>query len=153
MNESHLVVDTTGIDRILAQTNRVAVLGIKTEKQADQPAFYVAKYLSDRGLEVIPVPVYYPDVTMILGKDVYRRLALVPGDIDLVDVFRRPTDLEGHVDDILAKRPLAVWLQLGIRNDPVARRLAAAGIDVVQDRCLMIEHRRWNAHRSTSIRR
>jgi uncharacterized protein len=147
MNESHLVDDTAGIDRLLEQTRRVAVLGIKTEKQADQPAFYVAKYLSDRGLEVVPVPVYYPDVTVILGKDVYRRLSLVPGDIDLVDVFRRPTDLAGHVEDILAKRPLAVWLQLGIRNDPVARRLAAAGIDVVQDRCLMVEHRRWSAHR------
>lgn len=147
MNESHLVDDTAGIDRILARTRRVAVLGIKTEKQADQPAFYVAKYLSDRGLDLIPVPVYYPEVTVILGKGVYRRLAPIPGDIDLVDVFRRPADLEGHVEDILAKRPLAVWLQLGIRNDPVAQRLAAAGIDVVQDRCLMVEHRRWSAHR------
>ncbi|HEY5242015.1 MAG TPA: CoA-binding protein, partial [Polyangiaceae bacterium] len=93
--------------------------------------------------EVIPVPVYYPEVTSILGKTVYRRLVDVPGDIDLVDVFRRAKDLDAHVDDILAKHPRAVWLQLGIRNDAVAERLAGAGIDVVQSRCLMVDHRRW----------
>jgi hypothetical protein len=93
------------------------------------------------------MPVYYPDVTQILGLPVYRRLVDVPGDIDLVDVFRRPQDLAAHVDDILARHPRAVWFQLGIRNDEVARRLAAAGIDVVQDRCLMVEHRRWQQRR------
>jgi uncharacterized protein len=133
----------TNIDEILARTRRVAVLGIKTEAQADQPAFYVPKYLHDAGLEVVPVPVYYPDVETILGARVYRRLVDVPGDVDLVDVFRRPQDLAAHVEDILAKRPRAVWFQLGIRSDMVADRLAAAGIDVVQDRCLMVEHRRW----------
>jgi predicted CoA-binding protein len=66
----------------------------------------------------------------------------VPGDIDLVDVFRRPRDVPGHVEDLLAKRPRAVWLQLGIRNDEAAEALARAGIQVVQDRCLMVEWRR-----------
>jgi predicted CoA-binding protein len=131
------------IDAVLARTRRVAVLGIKTEAQADQPAFYVAKYLVDAGLEVVPVPVYYPEVSSILGRPVYRRLVDVPGDLDLVDVFRRAKDLEGHMEDILAKKPRAVWLQLGIRHEGVARRLADAGIDVVQDKCLMVEHRRW----------
>jgi len=74
---------------------------------------------------------------------VYRRLVDVPGELDLVDVFRRPKDLEAHLEDILAKKPKAVWLQSGIRNDAVADRLAAAGIDVVQDRCLMVDHRRY----------
>jgi hypothetical protein len=142
-----VIDDQAGIDALLARTRRVAVLGIKTEKQADQAAFYVPRYLDEVGLEVIPVPVYYPEVTTLLGKPVVRRLVDVAGEIDLVDVFRRPADLEGHVDDILAKHPRAVWLQLGIRNDAVAGRLAAAGIDVVQDRCLMVEHRRWAAHR------
>ena len=94
---------------------------------------------------MVPVPVYYPEVKEILGKKVYRRLQDIPGDIDLVDVFRRPTDLEQHLEDILDKKPKAVWFQLGIRNDAVAEKLAAAGIDVVQDKCLMVEHRR-HAH-------
>lgn len=124
---------------LLGRTKRVAVLGIKTESQADQPAFYVAEYAQRAGLEVIPVPVYYPDVGKILGQPVYRSLAAIPGEIDLVDVFRRPADLDAHLEDILAKRPKAVWLQSGIRNDAFANALVKAGIDVVQDRCLMIE--------------
>jgi hypothetical protein len=60
----------------------------------------------------------------------------------LVDVFRRPRDIDAHVEDILTKKPKAVWFQSGIRNDAVASQLAAAGIKVVQDRCLMVEHRR-----------
>ncbi len=135
------------IDAILARTRRVAVLGIKTEAQRDQPAFYVAQYLHRAGLEVVPVPVYYPDVTTILGQKVYRKLADIPGEVDLVDVFRRPADIDQHVDDMLAKHPHTVWFQLGIRNDAVAARLEAAGIDVVQDKCLLVEHERWAKRR------
>jgi predicted CoA-binding protein len=135
------------IDALLARTVRIAVLGIKTEAQHDQPAFTVPRYLVGAGFDVVPVPVYYPDVTTILGKPVYRHLVDIPGDIDLVDVFRRPADVPGHLDDILAKGPHAVWLQLGIRNEAVAERLTAEGIDVVQDRCLLVEHRRWLARR------
>lgn len=131
------------IDRLLAETRRVAVLGIKTEAQADQPAFYVPRYLADAGLDVVPVPVYYPDATEILGRPVVRRLADVPKPLDLVDVFRRPQDLAPHLDDILAAKPTAVWLQSGIRNDAFAGQLAREGIFVVQDRCLMVEHRRF----------
>ena len=138
----HRIETDAAIAALLKRTRRVAVLGIKTEAQAGQPAFDVPQYLADAGLEVIPVPVYYPEVKSILGQKVYRRLQDIPGDIDLVDVFRRPTDLEQHVADILAKKPKAVWFQQGIRNDAVAETLAAAGIDVVQDRCLMVEHRR-----------
>lgn len=127
---------------LLATTRRVAVLGIKTEAQAQQAAFYVPAYLATAGVEVIPVPVYYPQVTHILGRQVVRRLADIPGAIDLVDVFRRPQDLAPHLDDLLAARPRAVWLQQGIRDDAFAQRLVDAGIDVVQDRCLMVEHRR-----------
>lgn len=138
----HLIDDEAGIRTLLGKLRRVAVLGIKTEAQSTQPAFYVPKYLHDAGLEVIPVPVYYPEVTQILGQPVYRRLVDVPGEIDLVDVFRRPQDLAAHVEDICAKKPAAVWLQSGIRDDAFAEQLARAGIDVVQDRCLMVEHRR-----------
>jgi hypothetical protein len=135
------------IDDLLARTKRIAVLGIKTEAQFDQPAFTVPKYLARAGFDVVPVPVYYPDVTTILGKPAYRRLVDIPGDIALVDVFRRPRDVPGHLDDLLAKHPHAVWMQLGIRQDAVADRLTAAGIDVVQDRCLLVEHRRGLARR------
>jgi predicted CoA-binding protein len=142
MSSSHRIETDAAIAALLKRTHRVAVLGIKTEAQAGQPAFDVPEYLAAAGLDVIPVPVYYPEVKTILGQPVYRRLQDIPGDIDLVDVFRRPTDLEQHVADILAKKPKAVWFQQGIRNDKVADALAAAGIDVVQDRCLMVEHRR-----------
>ena len=137
----HIETDAD-IAALLKRTRRIAVLGIKTEAQAGQPAFDVPKYLASAGLGVVPVPVYYPETKEILGQKVYRRLVDIPGDVDLVDVFRRPTDLEQHVDDILAKKPKAVWFQQGIRNDAVADKLTAAGIDVVQDRCLMVEHRR-----------
>ena len=138
---------STQIDELLAATRRIAVIGIKTEAQRDQPAFSVPEYLVGAGFDVVPVPVYYPDVTAILGKPVYRSLASIPGDVDLVDVFRRPTDVPAHLDDILAKRPRAVWLQLGIRNDAVADRLVAEGIDVVQDRCILVENRRRTGQR------
>jgi uncharacterized protein len=138
----HLLESEEAISALLARTKRVAVLGIKTEAQSGQPAYYVPQYLAETGLEVMPVPVYYPEATTILGRPVYRRLADVPGEIDLVDVFRRGPDVAQHVDDMLAARPRAVWMQSGIRNDVVAETLARAGIDVVQDRCLMVEWRR-----------
>ncbi len=137
----NLIDSPSDIRDLIRHTQRIAVLGIKTEAQADQPAFYVSKYLVSAGFEVIPVPVYYPEVTEILGKRVYRRLMDIPGVIDLVDVFRRSQDINGHVEDILAKKPTAVWFQSGIRNDAAAEMLAKAGIKVVQDRCLMVEHR------------
>jgi predicted CoA-binding protein len=129
----------------LARTRRIAVLGIKTLTQRGQPAIEVPRYLDRAGFDLVPVPVYYPDVENILGRPVFRRLVDVPGEIDLVNVFRKPADLAGHLEDILAKHPAAVWLQSGIRNDAFAEALMAAGIDVVQDRCLMVDHRRLSA--------
>lgn len=119
---------------LLAKTKRIAVVGIKTEAQAGQPSVYVPKYMQDAGFQIVPVPVYYPDATVILGEKVYRRLVDIPGEVDMVNVFRRSNDVTGHVDDILAKRPKSVWLQLGIRNDAAAEIFAKAGIKVVQDR-------------------
>ena len=142
-HEDNLIQDEAGIRAVVQASKRVAVLGIKTEQQSDQPAFYVPEYLAQAGVDVVPVPVYYPDVTHILGKPVFRRLVDIPGELDLVDVFRRPQDIDQHVDDILAKKPKAVWFQSGIRNDAAAEKLARAGIKVVQDRCLMVDHRRY----------
>jgi predicted CoA-binding protein len=137
----HLVEDDAGIRRILAETHRVAVLGIKTA-ESGKPAYYVPEYAQQAGYEIVPVPVYYPECEEILGERVYRSLAAIPGPIDMVNVFRRPEHIPAHVDDIIAKRPRSVWFQLGIRNAAAAERLARAGIDVVQDRCLMIDIRR-----------
>jgi predicted CoA-binding protein len=138
----NLVDDPAGVAGLLRSARRVAVLGIKTEQQVGQPAFYVPEYLQRAGYEVVPVPVYYPQVTEILGQPVYRAVADVPGEVDLVIVFRRSADVPPHVDDLIAARPGAVWMQSGIRNEEAARRLAEAGIRVVQDRCAMVEHRR-----------
>ena len=135
-----IIDDDEGIATLLAQTKRVAVVGIKTAETM-QPAYYVPEYAQRAGYEIVPVPVYFPEVTEILGEKVYRKLAAIPGDIDMVNMFRRPKDLAAHLDDILAKGPRSVWLQLGIRDDAFATRLTAAGIDVVQDRCLLVELR------------
>jgi len=126
---------------LLRSARRVAVLGIKTEAARGQPAFYVPQALQEMGLEIIPVPVYYPEATQILGQKVYRRVADVPGEVDIVDVFRRSADVAAHLPDLLAKKPRAVWLQSGIRDDRTAEALAGAGILVVQDRCLMVDYR------------
>jgi uncharacterized protein len=136
----HLITTPAQIKTLLENTHRIAVLGIKPDP--DQPAYYVPDHAEHVGYEIVPVPVYYPDLTEIMGKKVYRKLTDIPGDIDMVNVFRRPKDIPPHVDDIIAKKPKSVWFQLGIRNDDAAEKLARAGIDVVQDHCLLVELRR-----------
>ena len=139
--QQNIIEKSADIRTLLNETRTIAVLGIKTEAQAGQPAFYVPRYLQTAGFQIIPVPVYYPDATRILGQQVFRRLVDIPTEVDLVNVFRQSHDVPGHVDDILAKAPKAVWMQSGIRNQAVAETLAKAGIKVVQDRCLMVDHR------------
>ena len=139
--KENLLTTDAQIAELLRGTKRIAVLGIKPESHSGQPAFYVPKYMQNAGYEIIPVPVYYPEVTEILGTPVYRDLNDIPGDIDLLNVFRRSEDIPKHTQEILSKKPKAVWFQLGIRNDAVAEVLANAGIKVVQDMCLMVEHR------------
>ena len=136
----HLIDSWDGIRRVLADTRRIAVLGIKEGDH--RPAYFVPEYAQRAGFEIVPVPVYYPDATEMLGEPVYRTVAAIPGDVDMVNVFRKPQDIPAHLDDIISKRPKTVWFQLGIRNDEAAERLAKEGIDVVQDRCLLVELRR-----------
>ena len=138
----NLLEDSKQVRELLLETKSIAVLGIKTEAQSAQPAFYVPKYMQNAGFRIIPVPVYYPDVTEILGERAYRQLQQIPDEVDMVNVFRRPQDVPSHLDDLLAKKPKSVWMQLGISHDVVAEQLARAGIKVVQDRCLMVDHRR-----------
>ena len=134
-----MATDADQAKRFLLEARSIAVLG--ASNRPSRPAHYVPAYLRRVGYEVVPVPVYYPEVTEILGEPVYRSVSEIPGDIDLVVVFRRPADVLPHVDDIIAKKPGAVWMQLGISNPEAAEKLIWAGIDVVQDRCTMVEHR------------
>jgi uncharacterized protein len=136
----HLLDKPEQIKKLLESTHRIAVLGIKPNP--DAPAYYVPEHAQRAGYEIVPVPVYYPELTEMAGEKVYRKLTDIPGDIDMVNVFRRPGDIPQHVDDIIAKNPKSVWFQLGIRNDEAAERLARAGIDVVQDHCLLVELQR-----------
>jgi len=136
----HLLESDQQIEELLASSRRIAVLGIKVEPH--KPAHYVPAYAKKAGYEIVPVPVYYRETTEILGEPVFRKIADVPGEVDIVNVFRRPADIPAHVDDIIAKQPRAVWFQMGITNDEAAEKLARAGIDVVQDRCMMVELRR-----------
>ena len=136
----HLLDRPEQIKRLLETTHRIAVLGIKPDPA--QPAHYVPDYAQRAGYEIVPAPVYYPELTDVLGEKVYRKLNDIPGEIDMVNVFRRPKDIPAHVDDIIAKKPRSVWFQLGITNDEAAERLARAGIDVVQNHCLLVELQR-----------
>src|SRR5512144_464935 len=111
MSERHpnLVTSAEAIATIVKATRRIAVLGIKTEQQRDQPAFYVPEYMLRAGYDVVPVPVYYPGVTEILGRPVYRAVGDVPPPIDMVNVFRRSRDIPPHLPDILQASPAVVW--------------------------------------------
>jgi len=140
--KTNVIEDTPGIQELIRQTKTIAVLGIKPESHSQLPAHYVPAHMAAAGYDVIPVPVYYPEVTEILGRKVFRKLTAIGRSIDMVNVFRRPKDILQHVDEIIAAKPKSVWFQLGIRNDDAARKLAEAGIKVVQDRCLMVEQSR-----------
>jgi predicted CoA-binding protein len=137
--KENLLGSDAEIKDLLQNTKTIAVVGIKME--AHQPAFYVPQYMKNAGFKIIPVPVYYPEATEILGEKVYRNLADIPEEVDLVNVFRRSNDVPKHLDDILAKKPKAVWMQSGIYHNEVAETLAKEGIKVVQSLCLMVEHR------------
>jgi predicted CoA-binding protein len=139
--KANLLTTDEEIKQLLNAIMRIAVLGIKPESHANQPAHYVPKYMQRAGYEIVPVPVYYPAVTEILGERVYRDLRKIPGEVDMVNVFRLPHDIPKHTDEILEAKPKSVWIQSGLRNDEVAETFAKAGIKVVQDLCLMVEHR------------
>jgi len=139
--QDNLIEDNTRARAALLESKRLAILGIKPEERAAQPAFYVSEYLQKAGYDVVPVPVYYPDCREILGQPVCRKLTEI-GGMDMIVVFRKPKDIPQHVDDMIAARPKYVWFQLGIRNQEAAERLARAGIGVIQDKCTLVEHRR-----------
>lgn len=138
---TNLVDDDAGLAEILRETRIIAVLGAKSG--AGEAAYYVPAYLGARGYRILPVNPTIAGQTLH-GTAVVGRLADLPEPAHVIEVFRRPEYLPGHADEILGLpwRPRCVWFQLGIRHDGAAERLARAGIRVVQDRCMMPEHRR-----------
>jgi predicted CoA-binding protein len=137
----HLIDDDAGLAAVLRQARTVAVLGAKVDARA--PAHYVPAYLAAHGYRIRPIN---PTLAgrRVLGEPVLPTLADLDAPVDVVEVFRRSEHLPTHAAEILRLpwRPPVVWFQLGIRHDLAAERLARAGIRVVQDRCMMPEHRR-----------
>ena len=136
--QENLIENNAQIADLLKDTKRIAVIGIKME--SFQPAFYVPNYMKSAGFEIVPVPVYYPDATEILGEKVYRSLTEIPGEIDLVNIFRRSNDVAKHTKKFSPKNRKPSGCSRN-DNDEVAETLAKAGIKVVQNLCLMVEHR------------
>ncbi len=139
----NLVTDPDEVRDILAIHATVAVLGIKPESRAHKAAYYVPAYMQEHGYDIIPVPVYYPEVTQILGQPIQRDLTAIEAEVDILNVFRRSEDIPPHAENIVALGPNVVWMQLGIRHDEVAEMLARAGIRVIQDRCMLADHRHF----------
>ena len=134
------------IDSIIKRMKTIAVVGLS--KDPSKESHSVSMYLKDHGYEVIPVN---PTADKIMDLKSYPALATIPNDlkkrIDVVDIFRRAEDVLPIVDEAIklknfAKKPLAVWMQLGIVNEEAAKKARAAGIDVVMDACIRTEQRR-----------
>jgi uncharacterized protein len=138
---ANLVDDDAGLTTILTEARTVAVLGAKPGPS--EAAHYVPAYLREHGYRIRPVNPRFAGQRLHDAVTV-ARLDALSEEADVIEVFRRPEYLGGHADEILALpwRPKVVWFQLGIRNDDAAEKLAQAGIRVVQDRCMMPEHRR-----------
>ena len=139
--QQNLITSPAEVSQILKQSRTIVVLGIKTQERAEAAAYYVPEYLQEQGYTIIPVPVYHPEATEILGERVQRDLTAITTPVYVLDVFRRAEDIPAHLDAILALAPKVVWFQLGIRNDEAAQTLAKAGIKVIQDRCMLADHR------------
>jgi predicted CoA-binding protein len=137
----NLVDDDKGLARILAEARTVAVLGAKADPA--EPAYYVPAYLAAHRYRILPVNPYLGG-RVVHGVAAVDRVTDLAEPVDVLEVFRAPQHLPAHADEILAMptAPPVVWFQLGIRNDVAAERLARVGIRVVQNRCMMPEHRR-----------
>lgn len=123
---------------LIQRTRRIVIVGLSPKPHRD--SHRVARYLLEHGYAIVPV---YPREEEILGQRVFRRVRDVPGAVELVDVFRRSDELPGVIDDVLAARAGALWLQLGCIDEAGALRARNAGATVVMDRCLMVDHARF----------
>ena len=131
------VDDIAGIRRILVQSRTIAVVGLSA--QWYRPSYFAAKYMQDHGYRIVPVN---PNYGEILGETCYPRLTDIPYAIDIVDCFRKPAEMPPIARDAAAIRARVLWMQLGIQNDEAEEIAFAAGLDVVANRCVKIEHAR-----------
>ena len=136
--------DEGEIDEILASARTIAVVGLSDKP--DRESHMVARYLQANGYRVIPVN---PAVAEVLGERSYPDLVSIPPEIaiDVVDIFRKPEFIPAIVDAAIARGARVVWMQLGLADNAAAQRARAAGLEVVMDRCMKVEHARWAAHR------
>ena len=132
-----IVDDIAGLRRILARSRTLAVVGLSA--QWYRPSFFAAKYMQDHGYRIIPVNPRYAEV---LGQKCFPDLRAIPEAVDIVDCFRKPGEIVPIADDAIAIGAKVLWMQLGIVNDEAAQRASAAGLDVVMNRCVKIEHAR-----------
>jgi predicted CoA-binding protein len=132
-----IVDDIAGLRRVLAQTKSIAVVGLSAHWY--RPSYFAAKYMQDHGYRVIPVN---PGYSEVLGQPCYPSLAAIPGPVDMVDCFRKAADIPPIAREAVAKGARVLWMQLGIRNEDAARIALDAGLEVVMDRCVKIEHAR-----------
>lgn len=123
------------IDRILAETKTIAVVGLSSD--GTRASNSVSRYMQARGYRIIPVN---PNEATVLGEKSYARLEDVPDKIDLVDIFRRSEEAGQHVDEAIRIGARGVWLQEGVIDEEAARRAIEAGLDVVMNRCILKEH-------------
>jgi predicted CoA-binding protein len=132
-----IVDDIAGLRRILARSRTLAVVGLSA--QWYRPSFFAAKYMQDHGYRIIPVNPRYAEV---LGQKCFPDLRAIPEAVDIVDCFRKPGEIVRVADDAIAIGAKVLWMQLGIVNEEAARRASAAGLEVVMNRCVKIEHAR-----------
>jgi uncharacterized protein len=132
-----IVDDIAGLRRILASSRTIAVVGLSAHWH--RPSYFAAKYMQDHGYRVVPVNPTYEEV---LGERCYASVAAIPEAIDIVDCFRKAEEIVPIAREAVAKGARVLWMQLGIRNDEAARIACDAGLDVVMDRCVKIEHAR-----------
>ena len=132
-----LVDDIAGLRRILARSRTLAVVGLSA--QWYRPSYFAAKYMRDHGYRIIPVN---PNHAEVLGEKSHPDLRSIPEPVDIVDCFRRSEDIPPIADDAIAIGAKVLWMQLGVVNEVAARRASAAGLDVVMNRCVKIEHAR-----------
>ncbi len=132
-----IVDDVAGLRRILLASRTLAIVGLSA--QWHRPSYFAAKYMRDHGYRIIPVNPRYADV---LGERCYPDLASVPGRVDIVDCFRKPDEIPALAEAAIAIGAKVLWMQLGIVNHAAAERASSAGLEVVMDRCVKIEHAR-----------
>ncbi len=132
-----MIDDIPGLRRILGEYRTVAMVGLSANWY--RPSFFAAKYLKEHGFRVIPVTPRYDE---ILGEKCYPSLGEIPDPVDVVDCFRRAEEIPAIAEEAIAIGAKVLWLQLGIRNAQAVTRAEAAGLEVVQDRCMKIEHAR-----------